>query len=341
MIVQAIAKVLDGADLPQKEAVDVMSEVMSGQASPAQIGGLLTALRMKGESIGEISGFALAMREKATKISPKAATLIDTCGTGGDKSGTFNISTAAAFVAAAAGISVAKHGNRSVSSKSGSADVLEALGVKIDISPDAVEKCIEKVGIGFMFAPLFHQAMKHAAGPRAELGVRTVFNILGPLTNPAQAGYQLLGVYDARLVRTMAQVLKNLGTRRAMVVHGSGGLDEITISGTTHVAELKDGQIREYDISPEQFGIACADLHTVSGGDSTQNAKIIETVLHGQPGERSDITALNAGAAIYVCGGANTLAEGISRAQQILADGSAANKLHEMIGVTNAIGDTA
>lgn len=337
MIKQAIKMVLERQNLSTPQAAIVMRDIMSGDATPAQIGSILTALRMKGETVDEITGFAQTMRENSRKIAPKATPLIDTCGTGGDSSGTFNISTAAAFVVSAAGSAVAKHGNRSVSSKCGSADVLEALGMKIDISPQAVQRCIDEIGIGFMFAPRFHQAMKHAAAPRQQMGVRTVFNILGPLTNPANAQYQLLGVFDETLTRVMADVLRNLGSKRAMVVHGSDGLDEITISGKTKVSELKDGKVINYEIAPEQFGIARADLAAVKGGDSEVNAQIIRAVLHGEPGAKSDIVAMNAGAAIYTCGGADTLGLGIKAAQEILRNGKAAGKLKQMIAYTNGI----
>ncbi|MBT3320562.1 MAG: anthranilate phosphoribosyltransferase, partial [Clostridia bacterium] len=297
MITYAIKKIIGGESLTKKQAAIVMGGIMNGEATPAQIGGILVALRMKGETEDEITGFAQTMREMSERISPKAKPMIDTCGTGGDSSGTFNISTAAAFVVSAAGIAVAKHGNRSVSSKCGSADVLEALGVKIDLSPQAATRCIDGIGIGFMFAPRFHQAMKHAAVPRKQMGVRTVFNILGPLTNPAGAQYQLLGVYDEKLTQLMARVLNNLGTKRAMVVHGSDGIDEITISGKTKVSELKNGKVSTFEIAPEDFGIERADLAAVKGGDSERNAKIIRAVLAGEQGARSDIVAMNAGAA--------------------------------------------
>ena len=335
MIIYAIKKIIEGENLTTAQAAIVMSDIMSGSATPAQIGGLLAALRMKGETVDEITGFAQTMRENSSKIAPTKTPLIDTCGTGGDSSGTFNISTAAAFVVSAAGIAVAKHGNRSVSSKSGSADVLEALGVKIDISPQAVQKCIDEIGIGFMFAPRFHKAMKHAAGPRKEMGVRTVFNILGPLTNPAGAQYQLLGVYDEKLTQIMADVLKNLGSKGAMVVHGSDGLDEITILGTTKVSELRGGKVNTFEISPEQFGIERADLAAIQGGDSERNARIVRAVLQGEPGPKSDIVAMNAGAAIYTCGGADTLELGVSAAQEILSSGKAAGKLEQMKVCTN------
>jgi len=292
--------------------------------------------------VDEITGFAQTMRAAAVSIRPKAQPLIDTCGTGGDMSGTFNISTAAAFVVCAAGLAVAKHGNRSVSSKSGSADVLEALGVRIDLPPEAVRRCIDEVGIGFMFAPRFHMAMKHAAGPRRELGMRTVFNILGPLTNPAGASRQLLGVFSEKLTRLMAEVLLKLGTKRAMVVHGADGLDEITISGKTKVSEIMaDGSIRDYTVSPEQFGIKRAPIEAIQGGGSEENADIIKAVLRGEKSPAGDIVAVNAGAAIYLCDGAPTLEDGVAQAQRILAHGGALRKLEAFAAYTQEAAEEA
>ena len=335
MIQQAIRMIIEREDLSTSQAASAMDTIMSGGATPAQIGGMLTALRMKGVTVEEVTGFAQTMREKSVKIYPERPVMIDTCGTGGDCSGTFNISTAAAFVVSAAGIAVAKHGNRSVSSKTGSADVLEALGVNIDISPQAVQRCIEEIGIGFMFAPHFHQAMKYAAPVRRELGVRTVFNVLGPLTNPACATHQLLGVYSAELTEPLAKVLLNLGTKRAMVVFGMDGLDEMTVTTKTRVSEIKDEQVINYTVSPEDVGIAIADPQSIKGGDKTENARIIRAIFDGETGAKSDIVALNAGASIYLCGGAETLAQGIARAQQVLSSGIAAAKLEEMIRFTN------
>ena len=335
MIQQAIKKVIGTQDLSRREAELVMDHIMSGKATPAQIGGLLVALHMKGETIDEITGFALAMREKSLKISPKVSTMIDTCGTGGDYSGTFNISTAAAFVVSAAGVAVAKHGNRSMSSKSGSADVMEALGIRIELPLEGVEKCIEDIGIGFMFAPYFHPAMKYAVGPRKELGVRTVFNVLGPLTNPASASCQLMGVFDRSLTEPLANVLLNLGIQRGMVVHGLDGLDEITITDETQVSEIADGRVQTYTISPEQFGIARVDMGAILGGDAQSNAKIVREILSGKTGPKSDIVVLNAGAAIYVGGGADSIVEGIARAKALIEDGSALSKMQAMIQYTN------
>ncbi len=336
MIETVIKKILGRQDLTMDEAEQTMNDIMSGSAAPAQIGGFLTALRMKGETAEEITGFAKTMRNKAESITPKAQPLLDTCGTGGDSSGTFNISTAAAFVVSAAGIAVAKHGNRSVSSKSGSADVLEALGVKIDIPPQKVQQSIDDIGIGFMFAQRFHGAMKYAAPVRKELGVRTVFNMLGPLTNPAGAKYQLLGVYDKELTQIFAEVLKSLKTKRAMVVHGEDGLDEITICGKTYVSELNEGIIKNYTISPENFGFKCAQHCEIKGADSAQNAEIIRRILDGEKSAAYDITVFNAGAAIYLCGSADSIKDGTSKAARLINDGSAKEKLHQMIRYTNA-----
>ena len=336
MIETAIKKILERKNLSMEEAQQAMSDIMSGSATQAQIGGFLTSLRMKGETVEEITGFAKAMRSKAERITPKSEPLLDTCGTGGDSSGTFNISTAAAFIVSAAGIAVAKHGNRSVSSKSGSADVLEALGVKIDIAPDKVQQCIDDIGIGFMFAQRFHGAMKYAAPVRRELGVRTVFNMLGPLTNPAGAQYQLLGVYSKELTQPVAEVLKGLGTKSAMVVHGEDGLDEITLCGKTYVSELKDGVIKNYTVSPEDLGLKIAPACDIKGADSNENAKIIFSILGGEKGAAYDITVLNAGAAIYICGSAESIKEGIDKAAALIEDGSAKRKLEQMISYTNA-----
>ncbi len=336
MIEAAIKSILERQNLSIDEAEQAMNDIMSGSATQAQIGGFLTALRMKGETVEEITGFAKTMRKKAERITPKSEPLLDTCGTGGDSSGTFNISTAAAFIVSAAGISVAKHGNRSVSSKSGSADVLEALGVKIDITPDKVQQCIDDIGIGFMFAQRFHGAMKYAAPVRRELGVRTVFNMLGPLTNPAGAQYQLLGVYSKELTQLFAEVLKGLGIKSAMVVHGEDGLDEMTVCGKTYVSELKDGVIKNYTISPKDLGLKLAPACEIKGADSMQNAQIIRSILGGEKGAAHDITILNAGAAIYICGGAGSIKEGISKASALIEDGSAKRKLEQMISYTNA-----
>jgi len=327
-----IGKLVEGNDLTSSEAGEAMKLIMSGAATGAQIGGFLTALRMKGESIEEIAACAKTMRSFASRINPKVnGTLVDTCGTGGDKIKTFNISTIAAFVVAGAGIYVAKHGNRSVTSKAGSADVLEALGVKIDLPPKEVEKCIEKIGIGFMFAPLFHPAMKHAIGPRKEIGIRTVFNILGPLTNPANAKAQLLGVYDAALTEKMAGVLGNLGVERAVVVHGLDGLDELSTIGATQISELRNSKIKTYKAKPEGFGFRRASIRDIAGGDLKYNAKVVTDVLKGEKGPKRDIVVLNAAAGIYVGGRADSIKEGISIAEESLDSGAAYEKLVALI----------
>jgi anthranilate phosphoribosyltransferase len=326
---EVIARLVDGFDLTRDEANSSMKTIMSGEATPAQIGSFLTALRIKGETVEEISEFAKIMREFASTIHPKVeGTLVDTCGTGGDLLNTFNISTISALVVAGAGIPIAKHGNRSVTSKCGSADVLEALDVKIDLAPKTVEKIIEKVGIGFMFAPLFHGAMKHAIGPRRELGIRTVFNILGPLTNPANADAQILGVFDRALTEKMARVLADLGVGRALVVHGLDGLDEISTVGETQISELKDGKIETYVVSPEDFGLERVKPEEISGGDDGYNAGLAGRILRGdEGGARQDIVELNAGAAIYVGGKVDSIIEGMEVARGSIASGSAYNKL--------------
>ncbi len=323
---------------------------MGGEATPAQMAAFLTALRMKGETVAEITGAARVMRERATPIRvPGAApivdidrdeinveyeTLLDTCGTGGDSTNTFNISTTTAFVLAGAGVKVAKHGNRSVSSLCGSADVLEALGVTLDLTPEKVEKCIAEVGIGFLYAPLLHSAMKNVGPVRREMGIRTIFNILGPLANPARASHQVLGVYQKALTRTMAEVLKNLGSVRAMVVHGSDGLDEITVTGTTYIAELKDGAVREYEIAPEDFGLSRAPMEKLRGGDARANAVIVRSVLGGEVGPRRDVVLLNAGAALAVAGKAADMGAGVKLAAEVIDAGRALEKLDRLVEFT-------
>ena len=308
MMQEAISKLIEKKDLTLEEAKSVMDEIMSGKATDAQIAGFLIALRLKGETIDEITACAKVMREKASRIKPKNhSQLIDVVGTGGDKSGTFNISTVASFVVAGSGIPVAKHGNKGVSSKCGSADVLTALGIKIDLEPKKVEQCINEVGIGYMFAPKFHGAMKYAIGPRKELGVRTIFNILGPLTNPAEAPYELMGVFDESLVTPLAEVLGKLGCEHALVVHGNG-LDEITIEAQTKIAEYKDGHVSTYEIKPTDFGIKLASLNEIKGGSPEDNAKITLDVLNGkEKGAKRNVVLLNAGAAIYVAGKAASI----------------------------------
>ncbi|HTX55105.1 MAG TPA: anthranilate phosphoribosyltransferase, partial [Candidatus Baltobacteraceae bacterium] len=319
MITDAIRSVVEGKNLSREEAFAVMDAIMSGQATDAQIAAFLTALRMKGETVEELIGFARVMREKVSLVKTRARVqtslsgtdremLVDTCGTGGDATGTFNVSTATAFVVAGAGIPVAKHGNRSVSSLCGSADVVEALGVRLDLPPERVGKCVDEVGIGFCYAPLLHKAMKFVMLARREIRIRTVFNILGPLTNPARASAQVIGVYDGALALMMAQVLKELGTTRAYVVHGEDGLDEISTTGDSQIAELRDGDIQCYRIAPEDFGLKRASLVDLKGGSAADNAEIIHRILNGEPGPKRDIVLLNAGAAIAAGGKAKDIA---------------------------------
>ncbi len=333
---QAIDKLVNRVDLSEAETVDVMNQIMTGEATPLQVAAVLTALRMKGESIDEITGAARVMREKAHRVNVGTKTVLDTCGTGGDQKGTFNISTTAAFVLAGAGVNVAKHGNRSVSSQSGSADVLGALGVKVDAPKERVEQCIAKIGIGFLFAPLLHEAMKYAVQPRRDIGIRTIFNILGPLTNPAMATHQLIGIYSGDLVAVIAQVLKNLGSARAMVVHGLEGLDEISLCGPTKVAELRDGQVKEYTIEPEQFGFNRCCLDELHGGNAAQSALIVRGVLDGKQGPARDVVLLNSGAALYVSGSAETIIDGIRLAAESIDSTKARQKLEQLVEMTNA-----
>jgi anthranilate phosphoribosyltransferase len=329
MIREAIQRVVEGENLTRDEASRAMGEIMDGEATPAQIGALVTALRMKGETIDEIAGFASAMRARVHRIQPKVPVLVDTCGTGGDRSGTFNISTTTAFVVAGAGVPVAKHGNRAVSSKSGSADVLAALGVPIDAEPNRVEQAIETVGIGFLFAPRFHPAMRHAVAPRQEIGVRTVFNILGPLTNPAGATRQVLGVYDAALVEPMARVLVELGAEHAFVVH-SDGLDEVSLSGETDVAEVRDGGVRIYTISPEDAGLPRATRDEIRGGDAEHNARIARDIFEGARGAYRDVVLLNASVALLAAGATEDIADGAAMAANAIDSGRAMAKLVEL-----------
>jgi anthranilate phosphoribosyltransferase len=332
---QAIKSVLARKDLSRDDMTAVMQLIMTGEATPSQIGGFLVGLRMKGETVDEITAAATVMRELATRVSPTSDHLIDTCGTGGDSSGSFNISTASAIVAAAAGAHVAKHGNRSVSSKSGSADVLEAAGVNLDISPETVGACIDEVGVGFLFAQKHHSAMRHAIGPRREMGVRTIFNVLGPLTNPASAPNQVMGVFDGELVEPLAQVLKQLGSRHVMVVHADDGMDEISISTTTSVAELKDGEVRTYRISPADFGMQQVDVSSIRVDGIEQSLATIRAVFDNQPGPAADIVCLNAGAAIYVAGLADSHQQGVDKARQAIAEGKAKAVLEQLVSKTN------
>ncbi|MBI4551927.1 MAG: anthranilate phosphoribosyltransferase [Candidatus Latescibacteria bacterium] len=330
MIRSAIEKVVTREDLTEQEAVAVMEMIMAGEATPAQVAGFLTALRMKGETIQEITGFARVMRAKATRVDCRARPLVDTCGTGGDGRNTFNISTVSAFVAAGAGASIAKHGNRSASSRCGSADVLGALGVNIELPPERVAACIDTIGIGFLFAPLLHSSMRFAIGPRREIGIRTVFNMLGPLTNPAGATAQVMGVYAAHLVEPIAHVLNNLGVERAYVVHSEDGLDELTVTAPTRVAEVKEGHVTTFVVSPESLGLSLAPLQALHGGDAPENAAIARAVLQGENGPRRDVALLNAGAALVVAGIAADLREGIERARASIDTGAALAKLEAL-----------
>lgn len=336
MIREAIGALVSGRSLTVEEAASVMEEIMEGKATPAQLGAFLTALRIKGETAEEIAGLASVMRAKATRVLITEPVL-DIVGTGGDGANTFNISTTAAFVAAGAGLKVAKHGNRAASSQCGSADVLEALGVRIELNAEQVQRCIEQVGIGFMFAPAFHPAMKYAAVPRREIGIRTVFNILGPLTNPASARAQVLGVADRMLVEKMALALKGLGCHHALVVHGEDGLDEITINGQTQVYEVKDGSIKIYSISPEDLSLARADLSSLRGGTVTENAAILRSVLTGAPGPRRDVVLMNAAAALLAGDRVDTLQQGVALAGEVIDSGHALAKLERLIEFSQSL----
>lgn len=329
---EILTRIIQHQDIPHDEMLVLMRQIMQGELSPVLMAAIIIGLRVKRESIEEIAAAAQVMREFATCVEvPHNDHLIDTCGTGGDTSHTFNVSTASAFVAAAAGANVAKHGGRSVSSKSGSADVLEALGIELNQTPQQIAQSISAIGVGFMFAPNFHSAMKHAAPVRRELGVRTLFNILGPLTNPAGAKNQLLGVFDAKLVNILVRVLQRLGSRHVMVVHGFDGLDEITITGKTTVGELKQGEVIEYTIQPEDFGLKSAPIETIRVSDLTQAKEMLLSVLDNQPGPARDIVALNAGAAIYISGIAPSLTQGIEFAKAVLASGAAKAKLQDLV----------
>jgi anthranilate phosphoribosyltransferase len=348
MIKEAIAKVVRGNNLTEVEMEKTMDEIMSGTATPAQIGSFVTALRMKGETVDEITGAARAMRAKAIKICLKNhlvnfdrdeiniedETILDTCGTGGDGTNTFNVSTASALVAAGAGVNVAKHGNRAVSSLCGSADVIENLGVKLDLTSSDVERCIKEVGIGFLYAPIFHGAMRYAAGPRQEIGIRTIFNLLGPLTNPAGASAQVLGVYDLTLTEKIARVLKRLGTREAFVVCGEGTLDEISICGPTRISHLKNGEVKTFDLTPEEVGLQRAVHETIKGGNAHENARIIREILNGQQSPKRDIVLLNAAAAFVAVGLDSDFKEGIERAKISIDCGRAKAKLKQLVAFT-------
>lgn len=348
MIKEAIAKLVERQDLNELEMIDVMNQIMGGEATPAQVGAFITALRMKGETIPEIIGAARVMRSRATpirvgdvvdidrdEINIDRETILDTCGTGGSGTRSFNISTTVAIVVAACGVKVAKHGNRSVSSACGSADVLEKLGVKLDISPEVVTECIEKVGVGFLFAPALHGAMKHAIGPRREIGIRTIFNILGPLTNPAGADRQVLGVYREDLVEPLANVLLSLGCQRGFVVHGSDGMDEITLTGSTLVAAISGNEVELQKITPEQFGFKRCRLEDLQGGDAAENAAIINAVLAGKGGSKLDIVLLNSAYALVAAGAAIDVDGGIEQAREAIASGQAKAVLDGLIRMTN------
>ena len=336
MIKEAINIVINNINLSEAEMAECMNEIMEGKATDAQIGGFLTALRIKGETVDEITGAARIMREKAARINAPEGVL-DTCGTGGDMSHTFNISTIVAFVVSAAGIPVAKHGNRSVSSKSGSADLLEALGIKIDLGPEKVEKCLFETGFGFLFAPLFHPAMKYAVGPRREMGIRTIFNILGPLTNPAGARRQILGVFASNLTGVLAEVLGNLGAEDAMVVHGEDGLDEITVTNGTKVSRFSGGVVENTYLSPEDFGLKRGRREDLLGGDKDENAKICLRILEGEKGPKRDIVLVNSAAAISVAGKTGNLREAFEMAEEAIDSGKATRKVEEIKKVSNAL----
>jgi anthranilate phosphoribosyltransferase len=342
MIKEAIGKVVAGTDLSEEEMVGVMNEIMGGEATPAQIGSFITALRMKGETVAEIAGAARVMRQKATHVdaADPGEILVDTVGTGGDASGTFNVSTTSSFVVAGAGVRVAKHGNRSVSSHCGSADVLEALGVDLGLSAEQIGRCVRTVGIGFMFAPMLHGAMKYAIGPRREIGIRTVFNVLGPLTNPANANVYLLGVYSPDLVEKLAHVLTRFAVRRALVVCGEGNIDEITITGRTAVADLRDGKVTSYSIAPEDVGFSRASLADIKGGATAEiSAGQLRAVLRGEPGPCLDMVLMNSGAALMAAGLADDLRGGVELAGKTIASGAAMAKLEALVQFCREAGE--
>lgn len=344
-IKQAIQVVVDGRSLTRKEMVAVMTQIMTGEATGAQIGGFLVALRLKGESLDEITGAAEVMRSLAAKVDLPGDELVDTCGTGGDGANLFNVSTASAFVVAACGAKVAKHGNRSITSSTGSADVLEAAGVSLDLNAEQVARCVKELGVGFMFAPKHHGAMKHAIGPRKELGLRTIFNVLGPLTNPAGAKRQVIGVFDKKWCAPLAEVLKRLGSTHVLVVHSGDGLDEISLAGETHVAELKNGEVKEYIVKPSEFGIAEQGLDGLAVESAAESLALIKDALGGAATEQgqkaADLIALNAGAAIYVSGVADSLSQGVAMAQDTIASGLALEKMKELAEFTVCFSDKA
>jgi anthranilate phosphoribosyltransferase len=348
IITEAVRALVERRDLSRIEAAAAMDAIMSGAATGAQIGAFLTALRMKGETVEELIGFAQVMRQKVVRIRARGddvagmsgtdrEMLIDTCGTGGDATGTFNVSTATAFVVAGAGLRVAKHGNRSVSSMCGSADVVETLGISLDLPPDKVTRCIEEVGIGFLYAPLLHTAMKHVMPARRELGIRTVFNMLGPLTNPAAANAQVVGVYSASLTEPLARVLAELGTIRAFVVHGADNLDEISNTGESRISEVREGSVRTYAVRPEDFGVPSASIKDLRGGDREQNADIIRAILDGEPGPRRDIVVMNAAAALVAGAHARDLKDGVGLAAQSIDSRAARGKLDALVALSGRL----
>src|SRR5881409_733553 len=352
IITEALRALVDRRNLTRIEAAAAMEAIMSGAATGAQIGAFLTALRMKGETVEELIGFAQVMRQKVVRIRARGddvaglsgtdrEMLIDTCGTGGDATGTFNVSTATAFVVAGAGLRVAKHGNRSVSSLCGSADVVETLGISLDLSPQKVARCVEEVGIGFLYAPLLHTAMKHVMAARREMGVRTVFNMLGPLTNPAGANAQVIGVYSPALTEPLARVLAELGTHRAFVVHGADGLDEISNTGESRISEVREGIVRTFNVRPEDFGLSRASIRDLRGGDREQNAEIIRIILGGEPGPRRDIVLMNAAAALVAGARARDLKEGVELAARSIDSGAARSKLESLIRLTRELATLA
>lgn len=337
MIGKTIEKVIGGVDLTEEEMIECMTRIMSGEVTEAEIASFLTALKIKGEAVSEIVGGVKVLREKAEMVEIQNYYKVDTCGTGGDMLGTYNISTAVAILAAAAGVTVVKHGNRSVSSKCGSADVLEALGVQIDLTSKQVEECVKNIGIGFFYAPSFHKSMKYVGKTRKDLGFRTIFNILGPLANPAYANAQVLGVFSPMLLKPMAEVLKELGVERALIVHGMDGLDEISTSGPTQVAQLKNGEIETYTLKPEDLGIPRATIEDIKGGDAIENAQIIRRLFEGETGPKRDILLVNAAAALYVGKKVNSLEDGVKMAEIIIDSGRALNKLNEFVEETNRL----
>lgn len=338
MFKESLKKIIERTDLGEEEMFQMLSEIFSGSITDAQIGAFMAALATKGETFEELAGAASAMRKKARRIQTTAKTVVDTCGTGGDGTGTFNISTTCAFVVAGCGVTVAKHGNRSVSSKCGSADLLEELGIKLDTEPEIVEEAIQEIGIGFLFAPLYHEAMKYAAKARKEIGLRSIFNMLGPLTNPASANYQILGVYAPKLTEMFAQALRILGVKRAFVVHGHDGLDEISICAPTRISELNDGMIRTYDIDPEDFFGKTADAADLAGGSASDNAQITKNILNGEKGPKRDIILINASAALVAAGKAANLKEGIKLAETSIDSGAANLKLESLVRYTQENG---